>query len=336
MLKYFLYLKEGIKMKKILVLFGGNSFEHNISVRSVKTILENIDIKKYLVTIVGIDMNHNWFLYNDDISKLDENWTKRDVKKVDNIVNFLKGFDKVFPMIHGKDGEDGNIQGMLELFNIPYVGSTLEGHILGYDKEITKIICDKYNIPQLEYFTVTSDKKIKSIELDFPVIVKPAKCGSSIGINVAKDIKELNKYVQEALKFDNKVIVEKFVRAKREFECAVLDSGNITVSSVGEIMPDVEFYDFDAKYVNDTNVMIPAKIDKNLEKEIREYALVIFKVLGLRNLSRIDFLYDTDENKLYFNEVNTLPGFTSISMYPLLFNHDGINTKELITKLIEG
>lgn len=323
-------------MKKILVLFGGNSFEHNISVRSVKTILENIDRKKYDVTTVGIDLNNNWFLYNDEINRLDEEWTTKNVKKIDNIVNFLKEFDKVFPMIHGKNGEDGAIQGMLELFNIPYVGANLEGHILGYDKEITKIICDKYNIPQLEYFTVTNDKKLKSIELDFPVIVKPAKCGSSIGINVAKDIKELNKYIQEALKFDNKIIVEKFIGSRRELECAVLDTGNLTVSSVGEILPDVEFYDFDAKYVNDTNVMIPAVIDKKLEKEIKEYAAIIFRALGLRNLSRVDFLYDIDSKKLYFNEVNTIPGFTSISMYPLLFKHDGISIKELITKLIEG
>jgi len=323
-------------MKKILVLFGGNSFEHNISVRSVKTILDNIDRRKYEVTTVGIDMNGNWLLYNDEINRLDENWTKKNVKKIDNIVNFLKGFDKVFPMIHGKNGEDGSIQGMLDLFNIPYVGSNLEGHILGYDKEITKIICEKYGVPQLDYFTVTSDKKIKSIELDFPVIVKPAKCGSSIGINVAKNVKELNKYIQEALKFDDKIIVEKFIKAKRELECAVLDTGKVKVSTVGEIKPDVEFYDFEAKYVKDTNLVIPAKIDKNLVKEIREYAIIIFKILGLRNLSRIDFLYDDDSHKLYFNEVNTLPGFTSISMYPLLFKHDGISIKDLITKLIEG
>jgi len=322
-------------MKKILVLFGGNSFEHNISLRSIKTILENIDKRKYEVTAVGIDMNGNWLLYNDEVSNLDETWTKRNVKKIDNIINFLKGFDKVFPMIHGKTGEDGSIQGMLDLFNIPYVGSNLEGHILGYDKEITKIICDKYGVPQLEYITVTSDKKLKSIDLDFPVIVKPAKCGSSIGINVAKDLKELNKYIKDALNFDNKVIVERFVNSRRELECAVLDTGKLKVSCVGEIMPDEEFYDFDAKYVKDTNVMIPAIIDKKLENEIREYALVIFKALGLRNLSRIDFLYDNDSHKLYFNEVNTIPGFTSISMYPLLFKHDGINTKELITKLIE-
>ncbi len=323
-------------MKKILVLFGGNSFEHNISVRSVKTILENIDCKKYAVTTAGIDVNGNWFLFNDDIKNLDEEWTKKNIKKIDNIVNFVKEFDKVFPMIHGKNGEDGSIQGMLELFNVPYVGSNLEGHIMGYDKDITKIICDKYNIPQLEYFTVTSDKKLKSIELDFPVIVKPAKCGSSIGINVAKDIKELNKHIKEALKFDTKIIVERFVNSRRELECAVLDTGKLQVSCIGEIEPDVEFYDFEAKYVKDTNVAIPAKIDKDLEREIKEYALTIFKILGLRNLSRVDFLYDNDRKKLYFNEVNTIPGFTSISMYPLLFNHEGISTKELITKLIEG
>ena len=322
-------------MKKILVLFGGNSFEHNISVRSVKTILSNIDTKKYDVTAWGIDLYGNWYIYNDSLNNLDENWTTRDIKKIDNIVNFLKGFYKVFPIIHGRNGEDGSISAMLDLFNIPYVGADHEGHIIGYDKVITKIICEKFDIPQLPYMIFNSDKKIKSVDIDFPLIVKPSKCGSSIGINVAKDIKELNKYVKEALKYDNKILVEKFINV-REFECAVLGYEKVKVSSVGEILPEEEFYDYDSKYIKDTNVAIPANISKELSDEIKEYARKIYKILDLKGLSRVDFLYDRDSNKLYFNEVNTLPGFTSISMYPLLFNHDGINTKELITNLIEN
>lgn len=322
-------------MKKILILFGGNSFEHNISVRSVKTILSNIDTKRYEVTACGIDLYGNWYIYNDSLNNLDENWTKRDVKKVDNIVNFLRDFYKVFPIIHGRNGEDGAIFAMLDLFNIPYVGSDHEGHIIGYDKVITKIICEKFNIPQLPYIVVNTDKKIKSVDIDFPLIVKPSKCGSSIGINVAKNSGELNKYVKEALKYDNKVIIEKFINA-REFECAVLGYNNIKVSSVGEILSEEGFYDYDSKYVKDTTVAIPANISKDLSNEIRKYALDIYKLLDLKGLSRVDFLYDKNNNKLYFNEVNTIPGFTSISMYPLLFNHDGISTKELITNLIEN
>ena len=321
-------------MKKILILFGGNSFEHNISCKSAKTILENIDRKKFEVTSVGIYEN-NWYIFDDNLTYLiNNNWIESNIKKIDNTIEFLKQFDKVFPIIHGNDGETGEISGLLNLFNIPYVGSDILGHAISYDKEITKIICNYHNIPQVKYIVLEKNQTIKNIDINFPVIVKPSSCGSSIGINIANNIKELNKYIKEAFNYDNKVVIEKFIKA-RELECAILEDKKIKVSTVGEIISKNIFYDYESKYILDSNIIIPANLDKDIIKKIQEYSKKIFKVLSLKDLSRIDFLYDYENNKIYFNEVNTIPGFTDISMYPQLFEHENISIKELITILLK-
>ena len=322
-------------MKKILVLFGGNSYEHYISCLSAKTILENIDRKKYNITTVGISKDNTWYIYNDTLETLTKDWTKGNITKIDNIIEFLKTFDKVFPIIHGNPEENGNIQGLFNLFNIKYVGTDLLGSIISYDKDLTKIICEKNNIPQVPYITITNNKSLKKINIEYPVIIKPAKCGSSIGINIANNIKELNKYIKEAFKYDNKVIIEKFIKS-RELECAVLYDKKLKVSHVGEIKSVNIFYDYEAKYESNSDLLIPAPIPKELQKQIQDLSLKIFNILELKDLSRIDFLYDYNNDKLYFNEVNTMPGFTSISMYPLLFKENGISIQELITKLIEN
>ena len=322
-------------MRKILVLFGGNSFEHYISCLSAKTILENIDRKKYSVTAAGIAKDNNWYIFNDNLDILTKDFTKGKITKINNIIEFLKQFDKVFPIMHGNPIENGNLQGLCNLFNIKFVGTDLLGSIISYDKDLTKKICEKYQIPQVPYITITQNKTIKKIDFPFPVIIKPAKCGSSIGINIANDIKELNKYVKDAFNYDNKVIIEKFIKS-RELECAVLKDGKLQVSPVGEIKSVNTFYDYEAKYEKDSELLIPAKINKDLTKEIQDLALKIFKALELKDLARIDFLYDYNNEILYFNEVNTMPGFTKISMYPMLFNEKGISIKELITKLIEN
>ena len=323
------------KKKKILVIFGGPSFEHEISWRSARTILENIDYKKYEVTTVGITKNNIWYIYNDSLDTLTNNWLDGNITKIDNIIEYLKSFDKVFPIMHGNPVENGDIEGLFNLFNIKYVGTNLLGSIIGYDKAITKVICAENNIPQVPYIVITDKKPLKEISIDYPVIIKPAKCGSSIGINIANNIKEVNKYVKLAFEYDNKVIIEKFIKA-RELECAVLDHHKLIASPVGEIKSINTFYDYEAKYIADSKLLIPAPISKEITKEIQELAIKIFKVLELKDLSRIDFLYDYNESKLYFNEVNTMPGFTSISMYPMLFKEYGISIKELITILLEN
>lgn len=321
-------------MKKILILFGGNSHEHVISCKSAKTILTHIDKSLYNITAVGIDHQNNWYLYLDDINLIDESWQNRNIEKITNIIEFLKQFDKVFPIIHGNPEENGNIQGMFNLFNIEYVGTDLLGSIISYDKELTKIICNHHKIPQVPYITITENKKIKNIPIPYPVIIKPAKCGSSIGINIANNVKELNEYVNLAFKYDNKVIIEKYIKA-RELECAILQTNKIIPSPIGEIRSSNTFYDYEAKYLKDSSLIIPANINKELAKEITKLSKKIFNILSLSTLARIDFLYDYNEEKLYFNEVNTMPGFTDISMYPLLFKEVGINIKNLITKIIE-
>ena len=322
-------------MKKILVLFGGNSFEHYISCLSAKTVLENIDRKRYDVTAAGITKDNNWYIFNDKLDILTKDFTKGKVTKIDNVIAFLREFDKVFPIMHGNPIENGNLQGLFNMFDIKYVGTDLLGSIIGYDKDITKKICEKYDIPQVPYITITENKPIKKIDIPFPVIIKPAKCGSSIGINTANNIKELNKCIKDAFKYDNKVIIEKFIKS-RELECAVLEDKKLKVSTVGEIKSANTFYDYEAKYEKDSELLIPAPIDKKIIKEIQDLALKIFKILELKDLSRIDFLYDYNNEVLYFNEVNTMPGFTKISMYPMLFKEQGIEIKELITKLIEN
>jgi len=327
-------------MKKVLILFGGNSFEHLISCKSAKGVYENIDAKKFIPTLCGIDYNNNFYLYEDNIKWLDNgSWNEqKNIKLIDNIQKFIKQFDVVFPVMHGKDGEDGTLAGMLDMLNVKYVGSNLSAHSIGMDKSLTKIISDYYNIKQIPYVILNNEKDyIDKCEklLDYPVIIKPSSGGSSIGISVANNKEELKNAVKNAFKYDNKVIVEKFIKC-RELECAVFKDKEAIVSCIGEIKSSNTFYDFDAKYVNDSKLIIPAILDETIKKEIQNAALKIFEFLNCDGISRIDFLYDQDNNIVYFNEINTMPGFTTISMYPKLFEHDGISYKDLITKLINS
>ena len=254
-------------MKKILILFGGNSYEHLVSCKSAKTIMENIDKKKYDVTLVGITKSNTWYIYNDLLKYLDnELWYTKNVIKIDNIISFLKTFDKVFPIIHGNPLENGNLQGLLNMFNIKYVGSNLEESSICYDKEITKIILNNYNINQVPYKVILNKKDDLKLNFDFPVIVKPSRCGSSIGINIAYNNKELKKYIKEAFKYDNKVIVEKYIKDNLELECSILENKKLLVSTVGMIKPINKFYDYEAKYEKTSNLIIPALINKELEK----------------------------------------------------------------------
>lgn len=322
--------------KKVVVLFGGNSKEHLISCKSGKSILENIDTNKYDVIPVAIDKDNTWYLYQADYSLL-ENWKEQNLVKIDNIISFLKSIDIVFPIIHGNTSEDGKLQGLFDLFDIKYVGCNTLTNAICFDKEYTKIITSKYGVPSAPYIVIHEKKDNYNLELEFnyPVIIKPVSNGSSIGINIANDVKELDKYINYAFDYSDKVIVEKFIKA-RELECAVLVTNDIYVSSIGEITYDSTFYDYDAKYVNDSKLIIPSKIEKEISNRIKEYAKKICMCLNIKGLSRIDFLYEEETNNIYLIEVNTIPGFTTISMYPKLFNYDGVSYKELISRLIDS
>ncbi len=327
-------------IKKILIVFGGNSSEHYVSCKSAKSIIENIDKKLFKYQIAGIDFDNTWYKFSDDLDYLENgSWKEANILKVDNIVRFLKDFDVVFPITHGTSGEDGKLQGMLELFDIPFVGCKTLASSIGMDKGMSKVIFDSLNIEQVPYMVIADDYKINDIieQIEFPIIVKPANGGSSIGISKANDKKELIKAIKEAKKYDKKIIIEKFIKA-RELECAVLENkGNILCSNPGEIKSANEFYDYDAKYINDSSyTIIPDDIALDVVNKIKESAKKIFKGLNCNGYARIDFFYDEENNKIYINEINTIPGFTSISMYPKLIESIGINYTDLITTLINN
>ena len=324
-------------MKKVLILFGGKSTEHQISCNSAKSILENIDKNKYSVTAVGIDYENNWFKYKGEISKI-TGWQNQKKEEIDNIIKFVKGFDIVFPVLHGTYGEDGKLQGLLDLTEIKYVGCKTLSSAICMDKVISKYLFQSLNIPQVPFVELNEQYNLKNIckQLGYPVIVKPANGGSSIGINKANNIKELKKVIKEALKYDKKVLIEKFIHAK-ELECAVLIDKEILVSDIGEIKAANEFYDYNAKYENKkSETIIPADISYEVKEKIKEYAKKAFIAVNASSLSRIDFFYEEETNQIYLNEINTMPGFTEISMYPKLFMNEGYTYQELITALIEN
>lgn len=319
-------------MKEVLILFGGNSFEHEISCKSVNYVIKNIDIKKFKYKLVGIDFNNDWFEIN-NIDTIDKNWKNKNIKQVNNIISYIKKFDIVFPVIHGNYGEDGKLQALFEIANNKYVGCNSYSNIICYDKLLTKLILEKYDIPQVKYYIYNDKLNIDNIK--YPVIIKPCKCGSSIGINIADDKKELKKALKEALKYDSNIIIEEYIKNKRELECAVIEKKNkIITSDIGEIKNNDSWYDFDSKYINSIDTMI-SDIDNIIKNEITMYSKKIFKILNCKDLSRIDFLYDKDNKKLYFNEINTMPGLTEISMFPKLLNNLGLDNKEIINTLLD-
>lgn len=324
-------------MKKVLLLFGGKSNEHEVSCKSAKSILKNIDHKLFEVTSVGITEEGKWLIYKDEIEVLDKNWQLKETLKIENIVSFILEYDIVFPVIHGNSGEDGKLQGFLEMFDIKYVGPNVLASAIGMDKEYSKIIFNFLGIPQVPYICIKDNYKIKEIEtmIKYPMIVKPCNSGSSIGVSKVNNKKQLIQAIKDAKKIDKKVIIEKFIKGK-ELECAILENKKVIASDVGEIIPANAFYDYEAKYNNsNSKTIIPANIPKEIKKQIQEYAINAFNGIGAKGLSRVDFFYDQINKEIYLNEINTSPGFTEISMFPSLFIDYGYTYKELITFLLK-
>lgn len=314
-------------MKKIVILFGGNSYEHDISIKSGLTIIENIDKSEFDVSIVYISKDNIWYKYNGFNS----------LENIENIIEYLKQFDGVFNIIHGNDGEDGKLQSMFELFNIKYVGPNNISSTICMNKDLTKIVLKENKIKQVKYVIYNNNINDIIKVLKFPMIVKPSNGGSSIGISKVNDALELKCAIKEAKKYCEKVIVEEFIKAM-ELEVAVLETnGKLLISNVGRIIPGNDFYDYDDKYVNSKfNLEIPANIKEEISSKIKSIAKKAFTSCGCKGLSRIDFFYDEDNDKIYLNEINTLPGFTNISMFPKLLNYEGFTTKEIITLLINN
>ena len=269
----------------------------------------------------------------------DGSWKDSNILEIDNIINYLRKFDVVFPVMHGTNAEDGRMQGFLDLFDIKYVGCKTLSSALLMDKAITKLILKSLDIPSVPFKVIKDNYEICDLieNIKFPMIVKPSNGGSSIGISKANNKKELIKAIKLAKKYDDKLLVEKFINA-RELEVAILkDNKNIICSNPGEIKSANEFYDYDAKYDNkDSYTLIPNDLPEDILKKIKEYSLRLFKSLDCSGLSRIDFFYDEENNALYLNEANTMPGFTTISMYPKLIESIGIEYKDLISILIDN
>lgn len=339
---------------KIGVIFGGMSTENEVSCISGASVIKHLNKEKYNVFPIYIDKIGNWYKVKlEDIEKSEELENK---EHIENITEYLKQMDVIFPVLHGLYGEDGTIQGLFELLKIPYVGCGVLASSVGMDKVYTKLIFEKANINQAKYIYIRKynekyiyideefNEKILELEdiakitnnkLRFPVFVKPSNSGSSVGINKAHNIEELKNAIVEAGKYDNKILIEEGIVGK-EVECAVLGNEDVISSCVGEIKSADEFYTYDAKYNNENSkTLIPAEISEENSKKIQKLAIKAFKAISGRGLSRVDFFIEDKTQKIYINEINTLPGFTSISMYPKLFEAVGISYEKLLDNLIE-
>ena len=345
-------------MKKLCVIFGGKSPEHDISRKSVTSVLNNLDKSKYDIYVIGITKKGAWYLYTGDIKNIEGGEWEQDAANKKKaiispdsedkaiLVTDENGVEKIhtdviFPVLHGEYGEDGTVQGLFELSGIPYVGAGVMASANGMDKTSSKIVFESAGIPQADWVVVNKnddfEEKMNEIEnrLGYPCFVKPARTGSSVGVGKAHDRAELKNALENAAKFDRKILVEENIDG-REVGCAVLGNDDVKAATVGEIMPTVEFYDFDAKYNdNSTKLQIPADLPEETTETIREYAVRAFKALDGDGLSRVDFFVRNSDGKVLLNEINTLPGFTNISMYPKLWGAVGIEYGELLDRLIE-
>lgn len=343
-------------MKKLGVIFGGMSTENEVSVQSAFSILQNLDKQKYDIYPIYIGKEGTWYSYQGSFDKIEFGEPLDEIEKIEDVVKYLKGLDVVFPVLHGLYGEDGTIQGLLELLKIPYVGCGILASSVGMDKVYTKILFEKIGLMQAKYEYVKKVKEdyiyidkqfqekrmcleeivtIISKNLAFPVFVKPSRSGSSVGVKKAKNKEELKENIQYAACFDSKILIEEAIVGK-EVECAVMGKEDVIASCVGEIKSAEEFYSYDAKYKNEASrTQIPATISKEKEKEIQESAIKAFKVIDGKGLSRVDFFVEDSTQKVYINEINTLPGFTNISMYPKMMEASGVPMKELLDRIID-
>ena len=345
-------------MKNILVLFGGRSSEYEVSLQSAFSVVSNIPADRYTVTLMGITKDGRWLLFEGDKAKMPSGeWLRADCTPAmistdcgdSSIIVFRKDstekihIDVCFPVLHGKNGEDGTVQGLLELAGIPYVGCNTIASAMSMDKAVTNMVADYVDIPQAKWLGITksdyyADKDAFvcacAEKLGLPVFIKPANAGSSVGVSKAKTKEDIYTAMDIAFKEDGKIVAEENIDG-REVECAVLGNSNPVASVLGEIKPASEFYDYEAKYVsNDSVLCIPADLPEATADEIRAYAVKVYKALGCSGLSRVDFFVKKSDGKVYFNEINTLPGFTPISMYPKMFDASGIPYAQLIDRLI--
>lgn len=349
-------------MRKInvLVLFGGMSPEHEVSLRSAESVLNHMSAEKYNILPVGITKEGAWILYGGhDYSQLPSGLWVEHPSNRPAAISPIRGqgllcfegdcvvrqsVDVVFPVLHGENGEDGAMQGLLQLAGIPYVGPHVSASAVAMDKTLTKLVADNVGITQAKWQLVRNGDLNNRIEqivdqletrFSYPVFVKPAGTGSSVGVSKAGDRAALMDALLSAGVYDDKILVEEFIRGK-EIEVAVMGNDSPVASICGEIDSGAEFYDYEAKYITDTSVAyIPARIPEDVAEQVRDQAVRIYSAIGCQGLSRVDFFVTDEDNRVVFNEINTIPGFTSISMYPKLFAASGIPYEQLIDELLQ-
>lgn len=346
---------------RVGLLFGGRSGEHEVSVNSAYSVASALDRDKYEVVLIGIDRDGRWRALSDaTLRRLSEERQALDHVASDRIavlpepraavpdaagpVGGAPALDVVFPVLHGTFGEDGCMQGLLELADLPYVGTGLLGSAVGMDKDVQKRLLRDAGLPLLPFTTLTRASHragpqaagVAAAALGYPVFVKPANLGSSVGISKVAEPKDLDAALDEAFAYDDKIVIERGIRA-REIECAVLGNDDPIASIPGEIRPRAAFYSYEAKYLDPdgAELLIPAPISPELTDEVQRMALAVFRTLEGAGMARVDFLLDDDSGELFVNELNSIPGFTKVSMYPKLWEHSGIPYPALLDRLIQ-
>ncbi|HHT93107.1 MAG TPA: D-alanine--D-alanine ligase [Clostridiaceae bacterium] len=337
------------KTKKLTVgvLFGGKSAEHEVSCVSAYSVLSNIDRDRYEVKMVGITKDGDFLPFEGPVEDIKElRWNSTDsINGITEGVKVLESCDVIFPVLHGTNGEDGTVQGLFELLDKPYVGCNVLSSALAMDKAYAKIVFEAYGLPMCKHIVLTRTNILNNIgacideaagKIGYPCFVKPANSGSSVGVYKCHTKEELEKGLLEAQKLDRRILVEEAVKG-REIECAVLGNENdVRVAVPGEIIPSKEFYDYEDKYISGKSVIsIPADLPEDRRNEVMELAKKAYKSLDCSGLSRVDFFYLDETGEFYLNEINTLPGFTDISMYSKMWEVSGLTYKQLLTELIE-
>lgn len=351
------------KKLKVGIIFGGRSGEHEVSFCSASSIMKAINRDKYTVVPIGITKEGRWISPQESALALQSgriegrstvilvnNPSGKSLISIDNHQEFKKEtwegkLDVIFPVLHGPYGEDGTIQGLLELADIPYVGAGVAASAVSMDKELMKTIFKQKSLPVLKWLTIKRKDWQKDKEeilsliqntFEYPLFVKPTNLGSSVGITKVHCKEELEKAIDLASSYDRKILIEEGLEGAREIECSVLGNDEPQTSVVGEVKPAGEFYDYDSKYIDQaTQLIVPADLPEEVSGKVKQIALEAFKSIDAAGMARVDFFITKKENKIFLNEINTIPGFTSVSMYPRLWEASGVSYPELIDQLIQ-
>jgi D-alanine-D-alanine ligase len=341
---------------RVVILFGGRSAEHEVSILSARNVLSALDRQRFQPVLIGIDKEGRWRRVTEQAlaasvgdprqQKIDPHTPVVAIEEVLGAAGQVRGDQIVFPVLHGTYGEDGTIQGLLELFDVGYVGAGVLGSAVAMDKDVAKRLLQQAGLPVVDFRLVTANElehdpraaQNKARELGFPLFIKPANAGSSVGVSRVAAPAALDSALRVALAFDRKVLIERAIDA-REIECAVLGNQTPIASLPGEIIVKHSdgFYSYDAKYVDPDGAAwrIPAELTPAVQERVRQLSLVVFRVLELEGMARVDFFLDRSTSELYVNEANTIPGFTAISMYPKMWEASGISPRDLVTRLID-